>query len=256
MSHAQLPAKHHRRLKPQIPASTTPFRLRPQVPTSTRELPITTGSRSTALSMPARPNYNCASSGGEPQQCLTGCTSARTTRWRKTLPTIKAILPTAYAGEVNYGIPIANRFDVHSDYGNVEGTRRNRFLLTGLYQLPVGEGRTFLNTGGWGTQYWGGWELTTITLLETALGLRQASATPSISPIRTSSTRRRFLASDQVSSNFYQGQSRGQYFNLAAFAPTPAGAGRSATPELVSCRAPAQSRPASASPKSSASQRQ
>ena len=134
--------------------------------------------------------------------------------------------PTAYAGEVNYGIPIANRFDVHSDYGNVEGTRRHRFLFTGLYQLPVGLGRTFLNTGGWRNTVLGGWELTTITLLETGPWL-----TPSISDSFDQSNtnvvnRGAFLRPDQVSTNFYQGQSRAQYFNLAAFAPTPAGAGR------------------------------
>jgi hypothetical protein len=134
--------------------------------------------------------------------------------------------PTAYAGEVNYGIPIANRFDVHSDYGNVEGTRRHRFLFTGLYQLPVGLGRTFLNTGGWRNAVLGGWELTTITLLETGPWL-----TPSISDSFDQSNtnvvnRGAFLRPDQVSTNFYQGQSRAQYFNLAAFAPTPAGAGR------------------------------
>jgi hypothetical protein len=134
--------------------------------------------------------------------------------------------PTAYAGEVNYGIPIANRFDVHSDYGNVEGTRRNRFLFTGLYQLPVGQGRTFLNTGGWRNAVLGGWELTTITLLETGPWL-----TPSISDSFDQSNtnvvnRGAFLRPDQVSTNFYQGQSRAQYFNPAGFAPTPAGAGR------------------------------
>jgi Carboxypeptidase regulatory-like domain len=134
--------------------------------------------------------------------------------------------PTAFAGEVNYGIPIANRFDVHSDYGNVEGTRRNRFLFTGLYQLPVGQGRTFLNTGGWRNAVLGGWELTTITLLETGPWL-----TPSISDSFDQSNtnvvnRGAFLRPDQVSTNFYQGQSRAQYFNLAGFAPTPAGAGR------------------------------
>ena len=134
--------------------------------------------------------------------------------------------PTAFAGEVNYGIPIANRFDVHSDYGNVEGTRRNRFLFTGLYQLPVGQGRTFLNTGGWRNAVLGGWELTTITLLETGPWL-----TPSISDSFDQSNtnvvnRGAFLRPDQVSANFYQGQSRAQYFNLAGFAPTPAGAGR------------------------------
>ena len=34
------------------------------------------------------------------------------------------------------------------------------------------------------------------------------------------------LRPDVVSQDFYRGQSRAQYFNLAAFAPTPAGAGR------------------------------
>ena len=134
--------------------------------------------------------------------------------------------PTAFAGEVNYGIPIANRFDVRSDYGNVEGTRRQRFLFTGLYQLPVGQGHAFLNTSGWKNAVLGGWQMTTVTLLETGPWL-----TPSISNSYDQSNtnvvnRGAFLRPDQVSTNFYQGQSRTQYFNLAAFAPTPAGAGR------------------------------
>jgi len=134
--------------------------------------------------------------------------------------------PTAFAGEVNYGIPIANRFDIRSDYGNVEGTRRQRFLFTGLYQLPFGQGRTFLNTGGWKNAVLGGWEMTTVTVLETGPWL-----TPSISDSYDQSNtdvvnRGAYLRPDQVSTNLYQGQSREHYFNLAAFAPTPAGAGR------------------------------
>jgi hypothetical protein len=134
--------------------------------------------------------------------------------------------PAAFAAEVNYGVPIANRFDVGSDYGNVEGTRRQRFLLTGVYQLPVGRGRNFLNTGGWKNAVLGGWEMSDVTLLETGPWL-----TPSISDSYDQSNtnvvnRGAFLRPDQVSANFYQGQSRAQYFNLAAFAPTPVGAGR------------------------------
>jgi Carboxypeptidase regulatory-like domain len=134
--------------------------------------------------------------------------------------------PAAFAGEVNYGVPIANRFDVGSDYGNVEGTRRSRFLLTGLYQLPVGEGRNFINSGGWKNTVLGGWELTTVTLLETGPWL-----TPSISDSYDQSNtdvvnRGAYLRPDQVSGNLYSGQSHAQYFNLAAFSPTPAGAGR------------------------------
>jgi hypothetical protein len=134
--------------------------------------------------------------------------------------------PTAFASEVNYGVPIANRFDVRSDYGNVEGDRRHRFLLTGIYQLPFGQGRAFLDTGGWKNGVLGGWELTTVTLLETGPWL-----TPSISDSFDQSNtdvvnRGAYLRPDQVSTNFYQGQSLAHYFNAAAFAPTPAGAGR------------------------------
>lgn len=157
--------------------------------------------------------------------------------------------PTAFAGEVNYGLPITNRFNVASDYGNVEGTRRNRFLLTGIYQLPVGRGRAFL--GGSNRlldTLLGGWDLTNVTLLETGPWL-----TPSISPggcqaasnadgscpslangqVATNDqsntnvvNRLATLRPDVVSKSFYKGQSRSQYFNLAAFAPTPVGAGR------------------------------
>jgi hypothetical protein len=134
--------------------------------------------------------------------------------------------PAAFAGEVNYGVPIANRFDVHSDYGNVEGARRHRFLFSSVYQLPFGEGRTFLNTGGWKNAMLGGWEMTNVTLLETGPWL-----TPGISDSYDQSNtnvvnRGAYLRPDQVSANLYQGQSRAHYFNLAAFSPTPAGAGR------------------------------
>ena len=122
--------------------------------------------------------------------------------------------PAAFAGEVNYGIPIANRFHVHSDYGNVEGTRHQRFLLTGLYQLPFGQGRAFMNTGGWRNAIWGGWQMTTVTLLETGPWL-----TPSISnsfdQSNTNVTNRgAFSRPDQVSNNIYRGQSRASVFRF------------------------------------------
>jgi hypothetical protein len=134
--------------------------------------------------------------------------------------------PSGFAGEVNYGLPIADRFHIKRDLGNVEGTRRNRMLLTGSYQLPIGRGRTFMNGGGVKDAFLGGWDLTTITLLETGPWL-----TPSISASADQSNtnvvnRGAVLRPDVVSNNFYAGQSRARYFNLAAFSPTPAGAGR------------------------------
>ena len=135
-------------------------------------------------------------------------------------------VPAAFAGEVNYGIPIANRFDIHSDYGNVEGDRRHRFLLSAIYLLPVGKGRAFLNSGGWTNAILGGWELNTLTLIETGPWL-----TPNISDSCDQSNtdvenRGAFLRPDVVSTSFYANQSPAHYFNLAAFAPTPVGAGR------------------------------
>ena len=134
--------------------------------------------------------------------------------------------PTAFAGEVNYGLPVADRFHIKQDLGNVEGTRRNRMLLTGVYQLPVGKGRKWINGGGIKDAFLGGWDMTTVTLLETGPWL-----TPTISGSADQSNtnvanRGVILRPDVVSNNFYTGQSRARYFNLAAFSPTPAGAGR------------------------------
>ena len=134
--------------------------------------------------------------------------------------------PSTFAGEVNYGLPIADRFNIKQDLGNVEGTRRHRMLLTGVYQLPFGKSRRFMNSGGVKDALLGGWDLTTVSLLETGPWL-----TPSISSSADQSNtnvvnRGAVLRPDVVSNNFYAGQSRAQYFNLAALAPTPAGAGR------------------------------
>jgi hypothetical protein len=134
--------------------------------------------------------------------------------------------PNSFAGEVNYGIPIADRFHITQDYGNVQGTRRQRLLLSGLYQLPFGSGRQFMTSGGWMNQLFGGWDLTNVTLLETG-----PWQTPYISASADQSNtnvanRGAILRPDVVSKNYYTGQSRSQYFNLAAFAPTPVGAGR------------------------------
>ena len=134
--------------------------------------------------------------------------------------------PSAFAGEVNYGLPIADRFHIKQDLGNTEGTRRHRVLLTGVYQLPLGKGRAYMNASRLTDTILGNWDLTTITLLETGPWL-----TPSISPSADQSNtnvvnRSAVLRPDVVSNHYYTGQSRSKYFNLAAFSPTPVGAGR------------------------------
>jgi hypothetical protein len=135
-------------------------------------------------------------------------------------------VPSSFAGEVNYGLPVADRFHIKSNLGNVEGTRRNRMLLTGVYQLPFGIGRAHMNTGAFKDALLGGWDLTTITLLETGPWL-----TPTMSPANDRSNtnvanRGPQVRPDQVSTDLYKGQSRASYFNLNAFALPSANAGR------------------------------
>jgi Carboxypeptidase regulatory-like domain len=134
--------------------------------------------------------------------------------------------PSAFAGEVNYGIPIADRFNVSRVYGNEEGTRRNRFLLTAVYQLPVGRGRSFLNRGGWVDAVLGGWEINNITLLESGPWLTPSISTSADQSNTNVANRGTTLRPDVVSTKYYSGQSRAKYFNIDAFSPTPEGAGR------------------------------
>ncbi|MBB5318120.1 outer membrane beta-barrel protein [Tunturibacter empetritectus] len=130
--------------------------------------------------------------------------------------------PSAFAGEVNYGLPIADRFHIKQNLGNVSGTRRNRMLLTGVYQLPFGKGRQYMNTSTATDIFLGGWDLTTITLLETGPWL-----TPSISGSSDQSNtnvvnRSAVLRPDVVSRD----TAGAVTYNNLSFLATPAGAGR------------------------------
>jgi hypothetical protein len=134
--------------------------------------------------------------------------------------------PSAFAGEVNYGLAITDRFHIKQDLGNVEGTRRNRALLTGVYQLPFGRGRSFLNGGGVKDSLLGGWDLTTITLLESGPWLTPTLSSSADQSNTNAEGRETIIRPDVVSRNYYAGQSRAAYFNVHAFAPTPSNAGR------------------------------
>jgi len=231
----------------QVPASTTPFQTTVASPYVDPRAPYHNWFTLYSTFNAGEGNYN-ALEVEESHKMSHGLYFQANYTLAKNLADNQGDNPTAFAGEVNYGVPIANRFDVGSDYGNVEGTRHDRFLLTGLYQLPFGQGRTFLNTRGWKNAALGGWELTTVTLLETGPWL-----TPSISPggcqvpsfangacpvlangqpetNDQSNTdvvnRGAYLRPDEVSTNLYSGKSRAHYFNPAAFSPTPVGTGR------------------------------
>jgi Carboxypeptidase regulatory-like domain len=135
-------------------------------------------------------------------------------------------VPSGFAGEVNYGSAITDRFHIKQDLGNVEGTRRNRMLLSGIYQLPFGQGRTFMNQKGIANSILGGWDLTTVTLLETGPWLTPTVSSSADQSNTNAEGRGTAIRPDVVSSNYYAGQSHANFFNIHAFAPTPLNAGR------------------------------
>ena len=70
--------------------------------------------------------------------------------------------PSATASEEPYASEIANRFNIKSDRGNVVATPRQRFMVTGTYQLPFGKGKTFAGPRLLNPVI-GGWNLSTVT---------------------------------------------------------------------------------------------
>ncbi len=208
----------------QIPASTTPFRTTSASPYVDPRSPYPNWLELFSTINAGAQNYQALEL-QERHNLAHGLSFDASYTLAKNLADNQGSTPNSFAGEVNYGIPITDRFHVGSDYGNVSGTRRHRALITGQYELPFGQGHAHLNRG-LTSQLLGGWELNTISLLQTGPWL-----TPSISTAADASNtnvvnRGATLRPDVVSHDFYRGQSRQRFFNVAAFAPTPLPAGR------------------------------
>ena len=144
----------------------------------------------------------------------------------KNLSDAQGDAPSGFTSEVAYGLAVSNRFDLRANRGSVAGTPRQRFQTNGIYQLPLGKGRKWLNNSGWQNLLLGGWEASTVTLLQTGPWL-----TPIISPTLDQSNtdianRATLLRPDCVGNPTPANRTAAQYFNLSAFAPTPVGAGR------------------------------
>ena len=134
--------------------------------------------------------------------------------------------PTVFSPEVIYGTPVANRFDLAANRGNVVGTRRHRVLVSAIYQLPVGKNRAFLGKmNPVGDAILGGWEVSTVTLWQTGPYL-----TPVTSPAFDNANlnlvyRGAFLRPDCIGNPNLSNPTVNEYFDISAFNPVP-GAGR------------------------------
>lgn len=136
--------------------------------------------------------------------------------------------PTVFASEEAYAVEIANRFDLKSDRGNVVATPRHRALVSGTYQLPFGDGRAWKGNN-YVNALLGGWDLSTVTTMQTGQWLTPTTS-PAFDQSNTGMAVRSgggaILRPDCGFENPYRSGTRGVFFNSAAFAETPAGAGR------------------------------
>jgi hypothetical protein len=144
--------------------------------------------------------------------------------WAKSLGNIGGDDPTTFNPEIIYGTPVANRFDLSANRGNMADTRRNRFLLSAVYELPVGQNRKFLSHMNRAADLaFGGWSLSTVSLWETG---------PYLTPITSSSYdpgnlslsyRGAFQRPDCIGNGNIASAASGSMFNLSAFDPIPSG---------------------------------
>jgi hypothetical protein len=85
--------------------------------------------------------------------------------WSKNLSNALGPAPSAFSAE--NGPTTLNRFDTAADYGNVVFTRRNRFLSTFFWDLPVGNGKKFMTApGGAANAILGNWSVAGILLAQ------------------------------------------------------------------------------------------
>ncbi len=159
--------------------------------------------------------------------------------WAHDLSDAQGDAPTAFQGETQYGLAVENRFDLSANRGNVEGTRRQRFMVTGTYELPYGRGRQWSSKSGIVNGFLGGWDLSTITLLETGPWLTptmsvtedQTNTDPSAAGILV-------VRPDRVGNPIPTNRTRAAYFNINAFAPPPLNAGRVGNASVGSLEGP------------------
>ncbi len=146
--------------------------------------------------------------------------------WSHNISDAQGDAPTAFQGETRYGLADLNRFDISANRGNVVGTRRQRLLVTGTYELPFGKGRQWLNSSPVAGGILGGWNVNTITVLQTGPYL---TPTDSVSNDQTNTNPAgdgSIVRPDQVGNPIPSDRSPSNYFNVNAFAHTPLNAGR------------------------------
>lgn len=163
--------------------------------------------------------------------------------WLKDLTNV-GDAPVGYgteAGNFSGGYYVDNQFDLRNDRGNDAGPRRERFLMTALYQLPFGRGRKFLsNSNGFVNAFLGGWQLSTIFLSQTGPFMTAIDSNPADSASNLNELERGlYIRPDQIGpcNNPNPGPNT-PWFNINSFVLTPQGAGRTGNEGVGNCVGP------------------
>jgi len=146
--------------------------------------------------------------------------------WAHNISDAQGDAPGGFTSENLLFTPSYDQFDLRAARGNVAGMPRQRFLLTGTYELPYGAGRSWQSKNKFVNGALGGWNINTVTLIQTGPFL-----TPTISPTADQSNtgiigRGGITARPDAVADPYSGVGGDLLWNINAFAPTPAGAGR------------------------------
>jgi hypothetical protein len=147
--------------------------------------------------------------------------------WAHDIGDAQGDAPTSFQGETRYGLADEDRFNIRGNRGNVYGTRRQRFMLTGTYELPYGHDRHWSSQSGPMNRILGGWNLNTITLLETGpyltptmnVAFDQTNTDPAAAGISV-------VRPDVIGNPIPSNRTHAHFYNINAFMPPPLNAGR------------------------------
>ncbi|HLX43099.1 MAG TPA: carboxypeptidase regulatory-like domain-containing protein [Bryobacteraceae bacterium] len=143
--------------------------------------------------------------------------------WAHNIGNVGGDAPSVFSPEVIYGTPVADRFDLAANRGDIVGTRQHRVLVSAIYQLPVGKGRAYLkNMNAVSEAVLGGWELSTVSLWQTGPHLTAVTSpafdTANLNLVFTGALLRPDCTGNPVPST----QNVNEFFNIAGFNPVPA----------------------------------
>ncbi len=154
-----------------------------------------------------------------------GLSFQSTYTWSKNLADNQGPAASSFTGEDGGGdAGYASYYrDLHLDYGNVNGTRRQRWITTGLFSLPVGRGHAMghdMNRAA--DAIFGDWQLSSIFLIQTGTYLSAyipgGAADPSGTGSGDSSLYGMEQHPDQVGGIKPANRNRNQWVNPQAFA--------------------------------------